>query len=157
MTSFFGSIGHAFKVVAIDIGKGAKDAGHVAKVAGQDAPEVILPAAEIAAKLAPIPAPASLGVEGILQLVADKLQNFPKEQNKNMNTLEQFGITILLGVLQTVVKNPAHAATLEAQLVGIANDIYTSYGLTPPVQPSTATAPTAATATQPPSTAPAAK
>jgi hypothetical protein len=49
-----------------------------------------------------------------------------------MNTLEQFGITILLSVLQTVVKNPAHAAQLRTQLLGVADDIYTAYQIVPP-------------------------
>lgn len=49
-----------------------------------------------------------------------------------MNPLEQFAITIVLGILQTVVKNPVHSAALETQLVGIANDIYLAYGLVPP-------------------------
>lgn len=49
-----------------------------------------------------------------------------------MNFLENFAITVILGLLQAVVKNPAHAAALKTQLVGVANDIYATYGLTPP-------------------------
>ena len=49
-----------------------------------------------------------------------------------MNTLEQFGVTILLAVLQSVVKNPAHAAELKTQLTGLAADIYEAYGVVPP-------------------------
>ena len=49
-----------------------------------------------------------------------------------MSILEQFAITIILGVLQLVVKNPAAKKALEAQLVGIANDIYAAYGMVPP-------------------------
>lgn len=50
-----------------------------------------------------------------------------------MNFLENFAITVILGLLQAVVKNPAHAAALKSQLVGVADDIYTVYGMTPAV------------------------
>lgn len=50
-----------------------------------------------------------------------------------LNPLESFAINMVLGVLQSVIKNPAHSAALENQLVGVANDIYMTYGLTPPV------------------------
>ena len=50
-----------------------------------------------------------------------------------MNFLENFAITVILGLLQAVVKNAAHAATLKnqvwVQLVGVADDIYAAYGL----------------------------
>lgn len=49
-----------------------------------------------------------------------------------MNWLEQFAITIVLGILQQVIKNPAKKAELENVLVGLATDIFVSYGLTPP-------------------------
>ena len=49
-----------------------------------------------------------------------------------MSILEQFAITIILGVLQLVVKNPASKTQLEAQLLGVANGIYAAYGMTPP-------------------------
>lgn len=52
-----------------------------------------------------------------------------------MNTLEQFAITMVLGILQSVIKNPAHSTALKTQLLGIAADIYTSYGITPPAVP----------------------
>jgi hypothetical protein len=54
-----------------------------------------------------------------------------------MSFLEQWAITMVLGILNSVVKNPAHKAALQNQLVGIANDIYASYGLVPPSQPAT--------------------
>lgn len=47
-----------------------------------------------------------------------------------MNTLESFAITILMGVLQSVIKNPAHKAAVEGQLVGISTEILTAYGYT---------------------------
>jgi hypothetical protein len=49
-----------------------------------------------------------------------------------MSFLEQFAITVILGLLQAVIKNPTTAAAVKTQLVGIANDIYAAYGLTPP-------------------------
>jgi hypothetical protein len=51
-----------------------------------------------------------------------------------MSFLEQFAITVILGVLQAVIKNPASKAELQAQLIGIATDIAAVYGytLTPP-------------------------
>jgi hypothetical protein len=49
-----------------------------------------------------------------------------------MSILEQFAITILLGVLQLVIKNPAAKAELQEQLLGIAADIFAAYGQTPP-------------------------
>jgi hypothetical protein len=52
-----------------------------------------------------------------------------------MSILEQFAITIVLGVLQLVVKNPAAKAELQTQLLGIANDIYAAYGQAPPATP----------------------
>lgn len=49
-----------------------------------------------------------------------------------MTWLEQLAISVIIGILQQVVKNPTHAAELESILVGLANDIYETYGLTPP-------------------------
>ena len=49
-----------------------------------------------------------------------------------MGILEQFAITIVLGILQLVIKDPAAKAELQAVLLGIANDIYTAYGMIPP-------------------------
>jgi hypothetical protein len=59
-----------------------------------------------------------------------------------MSILEQFGITIVLGLLQLIIKDPARAAALKNQLLGIAGDIANVYGyaLMPP-----AAAPIAAT------------
>jgi hypothetical protein len=37
-----------------------------------------------------------------------------------------------LSAIRAAIKNPAHAAKLKSQLVGIANDIYLAFGLTPP-------------------------
>ena len=55
-----------------------------------------------------------------------------------MNALESFAITILMGVLQSVIKNPAHKAAVEGQMTGIATEILEAYGYTvtpPPASP----------------------
>lgn len=49
-----------------------------------------------------------------------------------MNFLEQLAINVILGVLQQVIKNPAKKAEMRAILLGLADDIDISYGLTPP-------------------------
>jgi hypothetical protein len=49
-----------------------------------------------------------------------------------MGILEQFAITIVLGILQLVIKDPAAKAELQAVLLGVANDIYAAYGQAPP-------------------------
>jgi hypothetical protein len=58
-----------------------------------------------------------------------------------MNWLEQFAITIVLGILQQVIKDPTKKAALQTVLVGVANDIYASYGLVPPAAPADPAAP----------------
>jgi hypothetical protein len=55
-----------------------------------------------------------------------------------MSWLEQFAITIILGILQQVIKDPAKKAELQNLLVGLANDIYESYGMSPPAPPTPA-------------------
>lgn len=52
-----------------------------------------------------------------------------------MSFLEQFAITVILGLLQAVVKNPTTAAQVKNQLLGVAGDIYMAYGITPPPLP----------------------
>jgi hypothetical protein len=49
------------------------------------------------------------------------------------SVLEQFAITMVFGVLQMVIKDPALSAKLKSQLVGIANDIYMAWGLALPI------------------------
>jgi hypothetical protein len=49
-----------------------------------------------------------------------------------MSTLETWLINFALSIILSTIKNPAHAAEVQAQLIGIANDIYAAYGLTPP-------------------------
>jgi hypothetical protein len=57
-----------------------------------------------------------------------------------MSWLEQFAITIVLGVLNQVIKDPTKKAALQSVLLGLANDIYESYGIVPPATAATATA-----------------
>lgn len=52
-----------------------------------------------------------------------------------MNPLETFAITMVLGIVQSTVKNPAHKQMLQNQLVGIATDIFNEYGMVPPTAP----------------------
>jgi hypothetical protein len=54
-----------------------------------------------------------------------------------MSWLEQFAITIVLGVLNQVIKDPAKKVELQSVLIGLANDIYESYGMVPPSPTST--------------------
>lgn len=61
-----------------------------------------------------------------------------KDGSLNMNALESFAITVIMGILQQVVKNPAHSAAVESQLVGVASQILETYGYTvtaPPASP----------------------
>lgn len=53
----------------------------------------------------------------------------------NMNQLEALALTIVFGTLQTVIKNPAHKALLQSQLIGLADSIYANYGMEVPAQP----------------------
>lgn len=49
-----------------------------------------------------------------------------------MNVLEQFAITVMLSLIQMVIKNPETAAKVKGQLLGLADDIYEAYGTVPP-------------------------
>lgn len=55
-----------------------------------------------------------------------------KKGGQNVNQLEAFAITLILGMLQQTVKNPAHRAALGSQLLGVASDIFLAYGVVPP-------------------------
>lgn len=52
-----------------------------------------------------------------------------------MEWFEHFIIMSFLGIIHQVVKNPAKAAALQHILLGAADDIYSSYGVTPPTHP----------------------
>lgn len=123
-----------------------KKVGHVSETVGKDALQV----GAVASPFLPIPAPvatairaASEAVPGNLGaenhspvhdvlMIAGNVVNSPL--GDTMNPLEQFAVTIVLGVLNTVVKNPAHKAALQNQLLGVADDIYLTYGMTPPTR-----------------------
>lgn len=47
----------------------------------------------------------------------------------------QMGITIVKGVLASLHVDLDKKATLKAVMLGLANDIYVLYGLTPPAPP----------------------
>jgi hypothetical protein len=49
-----------------------------------------------------------------------------------MGALENILINMGIAAILATIKNPQHAAELQTQLVGVANDIYAAYGLTPP-------------------------
>jgi hypothetical protein len=49
-----------------------------------------------------------------------------------MSWIEEMAVSILLGVLHQVVKNPAKAAAVKAAMLGLADEIYASFGVTPP-------------------------
>jgi len=57
-----------------------------------------------------------------------------------MSLLEHMAISMILGILSSTVKNPAHAAQLQTQLLGVASEIASLYGytLTPPAIPAAA-------------------
>jgi hypothetical protein len=53
-----------------------------------------------------------------------------------MNPFEDMLITMGITAVRAAIKNPAHAAKLQTQLLEVANDIYAEYGLVPPSAPS---------------------
>lgn len=111
--------------------------GHVAKVVAIDAAKVGEVAAPVAADVIPVALPGApgLAVEKILSLVPQhsaKLISISMGGNEDVNPLEAVAISVVLGVLQQSIKNPAHAALLKETLVGLATDIFTTYGMTPP-------------------------
>lgn len=97
---------------------------------------------KIAVKGAEEIAPVAVGIINpqLGSVVANGIQIFRSEDSKSMNPLEAMAISMVLGTLQTVIKDPKHKALLQNQLLGLAADIQTAYGLVPPTAP----APTAA-------------
>lgn len=120
----------------------AKDTGKVALKVTEVTAEDALP---IAADFIPVLVPVNDAVK-VAELFAKK--------GGTVNPLEAMGITLVLGMLQSVVKNPAHKTLLQNQLLGVADDIYEAYGLTPAdssllnptITPTAASATTLATA-----------
>lgn len=75
----------------------------------------------------------------VVRHIEKQIEN--KDGTLNMNALESFAITVIMGILQQVIKNPAHASAVEGQLVGVATQILNTYGYTvtaPPAQGSPA-------------------
>jgi hypothetical protein len=56
-----------------------------------------------------------------------------------MSWLEEFAITMILGILNQVIKDPAKKAELQGALLGLAADIYAAYGQVPPTGTTQAT------------------
>ena len=135
--NFFGQlaekIGHGVKVAA-------KDTAHGVKVAAVEVEHVsvkaAIPAGELAAQVL-LPPPVSVTVKTILEMVSAHFDSpgsevgNTTEEKSNMNPLETFAITMVLGIVQSTVKNPQHAAILKTQLIGVADQIYMTYGLVP--------------------------
>lgn len=148
--------GKGIKTAAIDTEKGLAIAGkatvhelpEVAEIAVEVAPFIPVPflspvlrTAQAAAQLvAPRPAPVSSEfLPASLPVAKGMSQVFQTSiTGDKMNPLESFGITMVLGILQSVIKNPAHKAVLETQLVGVADQIYMTYGMVPPAPAATA-------------------
>lgn len=107
-----------------------KKVGHVSKVVGQDT----LVGAEI---VAPIALPLVPGAGPMAARVVSGLMSIHKAvpEGGNVNPLESFAITMVLGILQTSIKNPAHKVALQGLLVGLATDIFVEYGMVPFVPP----------------------
>lgn len=136
-------LGHGVKVASKDVAKvieiAAKDTGkavvHVAPVVAEIAAPVLPMVPFVGPALAEVERavfsrtlPASLPVAKAMAVVFQT-----SIQGDTMNPLESFAITMVLGIIQTTVKNPAHKAALQHQLIGIADLIYTDYGLAAPV------------------------
>lgn len=49
-----------------------------------------------------------------------------------MDWFEQMAITVVLGILQQIVKNPAKQAAMRSLLLSLADTIDETYGLVPP-------------------------
>jgi len=132
------------------IRKGASKTGHGIKVVATDTAKAAPEVAEVAAEVATIAVP---GVGTVAGAIGDLLHvALPKStpvakavsglfqtsiQGDSMNQLEAFAITMVLGILQSTVKNPAHKAALQSQLIGVADDIYAAYGMNVPVPTAT--------------------
>lgn len=122
MTSFFERIGHGLKIAA------------------KDSAKVAMPVAAVVLPLV-IPPPAEHIASAVLGLVTKKVDaNSETGVENDMSPLEIFAITMVLGLVQSTVKNPTHAAQMRAQLLGVADNIYMAYGLTPPMPAAATTA-----------------
>lgn len=111
--------------------------GHGAKVVGKDALKVAEIAAPVAVQtfvpeLSPLltkvltMGPDIINPKGLL----GNYFNFAVDGG-NMNPLEAMAVMMILGVLNTTVKNAQHKAALQSHLLGLADDIYMVYGIPP--------------------------
>lgn len=124
--------------------------GHGAKVVGKDALKVAEVAAPVAAQVfAPELSPL---LQRVMTMGPDIINpkglignyfNFAVDGG-NMNPLEAMAVMMILGVLNTTVKNPQHKAALQTHLLGLADDIYIVYGIPPAAHslPSSPSSPT---------------
>lgn len=123
--NFFDLLKHTSKEVGHGIAVAAKATEKPLEVAGKIAVEVAVTAAPLAFPASlPLSLPISKAVSTIFQTSIE---------GDTMNPLESFAITMVLGIIQSTVKNPAHKAALKGQLVGIADLIFTEYGMAAPV------------------------
>jgi hypothetical protein len=129
--NFLRTVGHGVKVAGKAMEKPAIISGEI----GLQVVPFIVPAAAPLAKAAET---ALSGASGAMSLPVSKGMSSVFQTSiggSDMNPLESFAITMVFGILQTTIKNPAHKALLETQLVGIADMIYSTYGMTSPVAP----------------------
>lgn len=134
MNKFLAKIEGAFKKADTPVIETGKVVADVAK----DTPKVLIDvakAAPIIADVAEVAFPMSAPIAAAISTVSKITLT-----GESMNTLEAFAITQVLGILQAVVKNPAHKAALQNQLVGVATDIFVAYGMTVPASSGTPTA-----------------
>jgi hypothetical protein len=118
-------LGHGVKVAAKDTGKGiATAAKDIGKAAATAAPVALEVAGEVVTESFPASNIVSRGMASVFHTSI---------HGDTMNPLESFAITMVFGTLQIVVKNPAHKAALEHQLIGLADSIYSAYGIPVPM------------------------
>jgi hypothetical protein len=96
-------------------------------------------AAKDTGKVAAVVVPAALPLVPVFGEPAAKVVTavltLQHGEQSPMNPLEQFAITMVLGIIQSTVKNPTHKAAVQTQLVGLATDIFEEYGMTVPEVP----------------------
>lgn len=112
---------------------------HVAVATGKGAAKVAEVAVPIAVNVLPLVFPPAAPLALPMNLLVSTMHKSVIGADP-MNPLETFAITMVLGMLQGTVKNPAHKQLLENQLVGIATDIFNAYGMVPPPPPVTQSA-----------------
>lgn len=113
--------------------------------------EIGLEVAAVIPISAPIAGPLEMIVRGVTAPGVKTLANLETGSHTlniggtmGLNQLEQFAFMIILGVLNSVVKNPAHKAAMQTSLLTLAADIQEEYGLTPPPMPEVQVAPPSA-------------